>query len=99
MVLTFNRVSEWDEFRWRDRAACRNSDPDLFFPVGSAGLAIEEIQAAKALCRNCEVRRECLAFALETNQEAGIWGGASEEERRRLRRERVSASKRRPPPV
>ena len=89
MVLTFNRIFDWDDCGWRDRAACRNSDPDLFFPVGSTGVAVEEIRAAKALCGTCEVRERCLAFALETNQESGIWGGASEEERRRLRRERL----------
>jgi WhiB family redox-sensing transcriptional regulator len=77
---------DWDDSGWRDRAACRDSAPDLFFPVGSTGAALEEARAAKAVCGTCAVREQCLAFALETNQEAGIWGGASEEERRALRR-------------
>ncbi|MGH9224375.1 MAG: WhiB family transcriptional regulator [Acidimicrobiales bacterium] len=86
MVVTFARVFDWDDSRWRDRAACRGSDPDLFFPIGSTGVAVEELRAAKALCATCPVREQCLAFALATNQEAGVWGGASEDERRRLRR-------------
>lgn len=89
MVMTFNRIPDWDDAGWRDRAACRNSDPDLFFPVGSTGPALEEIRAAKALCARCPVQDQCLAFALETNQDSGVWGGATEEERRKLRRTMV----------
>ena len=86
MAMTFNRIPDWDEAGWRARAACRDSDPDLFFPAGTTGAALEEIRAAKALCARCPVQAQCLAFALETNQDAGVWGGASEEERRELRR-------------
>lgn len=86
MAMTFNRIPDWDDAGWRDRAACRHSDPDLFFPAGTSGAALEELRAAKALCATCPVREQCLAFALETNQDAGVWGGASEEERRELRR-------------
>ncbi|MGI9032453.1 MAG: WhiB family transcriptional regulator [Acidimicrobiales bacterium] len=85
MVMTFNRSFDWDESRWRDRAACRGRDPDVFFPVGSTGAAVEETQVAKQLCGPCLVREECLQFALKTNQESGIWGGTTEDERRRLR--------------
>jgi WhiB family redox-sensing transcriptional regulator len=67
-------------------AACRDTCPDLFFPVGSTGLAVEQIEAAKAVCEECPVKAPCLQFALETNQDSGIWGGTSEDERRRLRR-------------
>ena len=74
--------------RWREAAACRASDPELFFPVGSTGPVLEEIDAAKAVCHDCPVRHPCLQFALETNQDTGIWGGTTEEERRRLRRSR-----------
>ena len=97
MAMSFRFPSDWDDTGWRDRAACRDSDPNLFFPVGTTGTALEEVEAAKALCRTCPVRAECLAFALETNQEAGVWGGASEEERRQLRRNRRPT--RRPVPV
>ena len=95
--MSFRYPSDWDDTRWRDRAACGDSDPNLFFPVGTTGVALEEVEAAKALCRTCPLRAECLAFALETNQEAGVWGGASEEERRELRRSRRPAP--RPTPV
>lgn len=82
----WNPVFDWDNEGWRHQAACRHSDADLFFPPGSKGLAIGQIQAAKAVCRACPVSEPCLRFALETNQEAGVWGGKDEDERRRLRR-------------
>ncbi len=82
--LEFRRVGSVDP-TWRNRASCRFSNPELFFPSDSTGVAIEEIKAAKAVCQACQVRGECLHFALETNQEAGIWGGTTEDERRRLR--------------
>ena len=71
---------------WRERAACQFMAPELFFPTGSTGAAVEEIIAAKAICLTCPVQDACLRFALETKQEDGIWGGTTEEERRRLRR-------------
>lgn len=71
---------------WRDRASCRLTNPGVFFPVGGTGVAIEQIEAAKTICQTCPVADPCLQFALETNQEAGIWGGTTEDERRRLRR-------------
>ena len=66
---------------WRLRAACRSADPDLFFPVSRSGPSIEQVALAKAFCRACQVRRECLAFAVATQQAHGIWGGLSEQER------------------
>ena len=54
--------------------------------IRGASLAVEQIEAAKAVCEECPVKERCLQFALETNQDSGIWGGTSEEERRRLRR-------------
>lgn len=86
MALMWNPVFGWDNERWRDQAACRDADANLFFPAGSTGHAVEQIEAAKAVCRSCPVQQACLQFALETNQEAGIWGGHDEDERRRLRR-------------
>lgn len=83
------------EGRWRDQASCRFVSPELFFPTGSTGPAIEEIRTAKAVCHGCHVQRECLQFALETNQEAGIWGGTTEDERRRLRRSSAAVAVRR----
>jgi WhiB family redox-sensing transcriptional regulator len=74
---------------WRELAACRDTDPDLFFPVGTTGLAVDQIAAAKAVCDLCPAKEPCLEFALSTNQDSGVWGGTSEEERRRVRRGRV----------
>ncbi len=71
---------------WRDLAACRDSEPNLFFPVGTTGPALDLIEEAKAICTECSVREECLMYALETNQESGVWGGYAEDERRRLRK-------------
>ena len=71
---------------WRSDASCRDTDPGLFFPVGTTGPAITQIDAAKAVCGECPSQIPCLEFALLTNQDSGIWGGTSEEERRHLRR-------------
>jgi WhiB family transcriptional regulator, redox-sensing transcriptional regulator len=73
---------------WRDRAACLEEDPECFFPVGTTGPALDQIEEAKAVCRGCEVVAQCLAYALETHQDYGVWGGLSEDERRALRRSR-----------
>jgi len=78
---------------WREQSACRDTDPDLFFPVGTTGPAIEQIENAKAVCRVCDVQKNCLEFALITNQDSGIWGGTSEEERRAIRRQWVARRK------
>lgn len=86
MTLTWTRTHEWNLEDWRNDAACRDSSPDLFFPIGTTGMASEQIDAAKSICMLCPVKGECLEFALATNQEAGMWGGATEEERRKLRR-------------
>ena len=71
---------------WRHRAACRDVDPELFFPVGNTGPAIAQIEEAKKVCNRCEVKEPCLAWALESGQDAGVWGGLSEDERRALKR-------------
>jgi len=71
---------------WRHRAACRDEDPELFFPVGTSGPALLQITEAKAVCRRCSVSGECLSWALGTGQNDGVWGGMSEDERRALKR-------------
>jgi WhiB family transcriptional regulator, redox-sensing transcriptional regulator len=71
---------------WRSAAACRSADPELFFPISHAGPALEQVADAKAICAACPVQRECLAFALQTEQVHGIWGGMTEQERAARRR-------------
>jgi WhiB family redox-sensing transcriptional regulator len=69
-----------------DRGACQAAEPELFFPVSTAGPAVAQVAAAKAVCRGCPVRAECLQYATQTAQDHGIWGGTTEEERRQARR-------------
>jgi WhiB family transcriptional regulator, redox-sensing transcriptional regulator len=76
---------------WRHRSACLDEDPELFFPIGNTGPAILQIEEAKQVCRRCEVREQCLAWALEAGQDHGVWGGLSEDERRALKRRNARA--------
>jgi WhiB family redox-sensing transcriptional regulator len=85
---TSTPVASYDSTSWRELAACRSYDPELFFPIGKAGLGRAEVQRAKAVCAGCPVRQACLDFALRTGQEFGVWGGYDEDERRVLRRPR-----------
>ena len=73
---------------WRSRAACIDVDPELFFPIGTTGSAVDQTDEAKRVCARCPVREDCLEFALASNQDAGIWGGLNEDERRTLKRAR-----------
>lgn len=68
---------------WRQRAACRGVDPDVFYPISD-----EEAEEAKSICRVCPVRESCLEYALANRERDGVWGGATERERRRIIRQR-----------
>lgn len=70
---------------WRDRGACLNQDPELFFPIGTTGPAALQLIKAKRVCAGCAVRDDCLQWAMSTDVN-GVWGGLSEDERRSLRR-------------
>ena len=72
-------------------AACRDTAPELFFPVGTTGAAIDQIESAKRLCDSCDANKACLEFALATNQESGVWGGTTEDERKKLRKQWLAA--------
>ncbi|MEU7990830.1 WhiB family transcriptional regulator [Streptosporangium canum] len=67
-------------FTWQDFARCGEVDPEVFFPEKGGS-----VRAAKQVYRSCEVRAECLAYALDNHEDFGVWGGTSERERRRLR--------------
>jgi WhiB family redox-sensing transcriptional regulator len=68
---------------WRQHAACRGLDPEVFYPVSD-----EEAEVAKAVCAECAVRQLCLEHALSIREKDGVWGGATERERRRIIRQR-----------
>lgn len=70
---------------WRTRAACRGVDPELFFPIGSTGPALVQIEEAKRVCARCPVSEDCLRFAVNAPAKDGIFGGLDEKEREQLR--------------
>jgi WhiB family redox-sensing transcriptional regulator len=81
-----------DEMAWIEGARCIGEDPELFFPIGTAAPAVEQVERAKAVCRQCAVRARCLEWSLVTCQDAGVWGGLDEDERREIRRARRRAT-------
>jgi WhiB family transcriptional regulator, redox-sensing transcriptional regulator len=70
---------------WRQWGRCAETDPDEFFPEKGS-----TTRHAKRICAGCEVRTQCLDYALEADERFGIWGGTSERERRLIRRERAA---------
>jgi WhiB family transcriptional regulator, redox-sensing transcriptional regulator len=84
----------WNELDWRKDATCRDLNPELFFPIGVTGQAVDQIEIAKMYCGNCPSKDQCLEFAVTTNQEYGVWGGTTEDERRVLRRQWRAANRR-----
>jgi WhiB family redox-sensing transcriptional regulator len=73
---------------WSDRAACLTAEPETFFPVGSTGAALDDVAAAKVICRSCAVLDQCRDYALASRQPFGVWGGLDEEQRRAIWSER-----------
>jgi WhiB family redox-sensing transcriptional regulator len=70
---------------WRFRAECRTEEPELFFPVGTSGPALDQTARATAVCRRCPVMNPCRDWALMTGQATGVWGGMTEDQRRAAR--------------
>ncbi|TWS18151.1 WhiB family transcriptional regulator [Tsukamurella asaccharolytica] len=77
----FEELYEAVEDQWQDRALCSQTDPEAFFPEKGGST-----REAKRICLGCEVRNECLEYALQKDERFGIWGGLSERERRKLKR-------------
>lgn len=71
---------------WRHDAACRDDDPELFFPISEFGPGARQTAEAKAVCARCPVRERCLDHAVDNGLDFGIFGGATESERRDLLR-------------
>ncbi len=69
---------------WQDFANCRGADVDIFFPDRGAST-----RGAKEICAACQVRSECLDYAVTRGEKFGIWGGLSERERRKIRKQRA----------
>lgn len=85
------RIASAQPSDWRASGACLEEDPELFFPIGSTGPALLQIEEAKAVCRRCDVVETCLRWALDSGEDAGVWGGLSEDERRSLKRRNARA--------
>ena len=75
---------EGDAQSWQEQALCAETDPEAFFPEKGGST-----REAKKICTGCEVKAQCLEYALANDERFGIWGGLSERERRRLRRRAV----------
>lgn len=73
---------------WRAASACLNTDPDVFFPVAVGTASTKQVARALRICDGCQVRRQCLDFALRSGEKDGIWGGTTPEDRVRTRRAR-----------
>lgn len=82
--LVAGLFDEPDQQEWQERALCAQTDPEAFFPEKGGST-----REAKRICSGCEVRAECLEYALAFDERFGIWGGLSERERRRLKRRAV----------
>jgi WhiB family transcriptional regulator, redox-sensing transcriptional regulator len=87
LAKLFAREPEND---WRQDAACRGLDPELFFAsddIANKQERLEREMTAKAVCSRCDVRTACLGYALEARERYGIWGGLNPSERRALGRQ------------
>jgi WhiB family redox-sensing transcriptional regulator len=73
-----------EEFGWQERALCAQTDPEAFFPEKGGST-----REAKRVCLTCDVRSDCLEYALQNDERFGIWGGLSERERRKLKKRAV----------
>lgn len=74
-------LEDSEELTWQERALCAQTDPEAFFPEKGGST-----REAKRVCLTCEVRAECLEYALGHDERFGIWGGLSERERRKLKK-------------
>ena len=81
VVSLFGDDLEETALGWQERALCAQTDPEAFFPEKGGST-----REAKKVCVGCDVRSECLEYALEHDERFGIWGGLSERERRKLKR-------------
>jgi len=88
LAPTLATLTPADTGDWRDDAECRAHDPNLWFPVGENTHARAQAAEAKSICGRCAVQTTCLAWALLTRQDQGVWGGMTEKERLALHKRR-----------
>lgn len=77
-------LAEEDGPAWQERALCAQTDPEAFFPCKGGS-----VREAKRICQGCEVRSECLEYAIAHDERFGIWGGMTERERRKIKKQRM----------
>lgn len=73
---------------WMAEGACRDEDPDLFFPIGVGDTGADQARRATTICHQCDVEAECLRYALIKHVKYGVWGGRTEQERLAMIRSR-----------
>ncbi|GHE52421.1 WhiB family transcriptional regulator [Streptomyces longispororuber] len=83
--MHFDTIVTETELAWQEQALCAQTGPEFFFP--EPGSSVRE---AKNICRLCDMRTACLAYALDNDERFGVWGGLSEKERQNLRREKAA---------
>ncbi|QWT25047.1 WhiB family transcriptional regulator [Subtercola sp. PAMC28395] len=76
------RQAEDNPLAWQTDSLCAQTDPEAFFPEKGGST-----RDAKRICQTCEVKAQCLEYALQNDERFGIWGGLSERERRKLRKQ------------
>lgn len=84
LELLVNPDGDEGAFAWQEAALCAQTDPEAFFPEKGGST-----REAKKVCLSCDVRSECLTYALANDERFGIWGGLSERERRKLKKRAV----------
>jgi len=84
MTTSTQRQPAVSDMQWRHRGSCGGLDPDIFFPVRTRGQAAVQARRAQRICRGCPVIEVCRDWALQTDQDSGIWGGLTERQRRLL---------------
>ena len=82
--MTLDELFGAVEQEWQDQALCAQTDPEAFFPEKGGST-----REAKKVCASCDVKAECLEYALANDERFGIWGGLSERERRRIKKQAV----------
>ena len=84
LVLVEDEETDEGLLGWQERALCAQTDPEAFFPEKGGST-----REAKKVCLSCDVRGDCLEYALLNDERFGIWGGLSERERRKLKKRAV----------